>query len=396
LAAALLGVGLGLAACGADGDVRAGDAQGLQPDRTSTTTTVEPAPTTTIEPAPTTTATEPTSTTAQPTTTATSTTRPALDCVAPSELPLIAAADDTGYDTVQVHEGLGAPDNRAVAMFTGGGAVAAQLDRGEDRSIEYRIGPAGGIGETGTIDHAVLYDLIVTDTGPKVLYGELSQGDGEPKGSVRLFDIGTGSSVTITASAAPEYSVYAASVADGIVVTSAISDLTENISTWALDGSGQVDRYTPVRTENYGLPPFYGPAVPSPDGTRLAWLEGPDVVGADPAPQGDWQLVVADAFSGEEQVRLVLAPAEDDFSRFDWDGDWAVLSRGHGKRAVAIHTSDEEPKLQDICTADGRDLLTGTITIVPQKAVSANARVALDRQVHGMVGDHQGDRWATR
>jgi len=369
--------GLGLAACGADGDVRAGDAQGLRPTQPITTTT---APSTTTSAVSTTTS-APRTTVVGPTSTgapAATTTLAELDCVDPSALPLIASADDDGYDTVQVQEGLGAPDDREVALFTGGGAVAVQQGSGQNRSIEYRIGPADGIGPSGTIENATLYDLVVTASGPKVLYGEIYQGDGEPTGDVKLLDIGSGDTATITTSQGPEYFVYAASVADGIVVTSAVADLSESIATWKLDGSGALDRFTPVRPEDYGLAPFFGPAVPSPDGKRLAWLEGPDVEGASSERTGDWQLVVADAVTGVEELRLFLAPADDDFIWLSWDGDWAVLSRGHGLDAAAVHTADEEPTLRPLCATEARtSLLNGTVTIVKQNAVSADPRVAL-------------------
>lgn len=276
---------------------------------------------------------------------------------------MVAATSD-GYDVVVASEGLGADDDREVAIFTVGGAVATQRSSDADSTVEYRIGTAEDPIVAGTVEHALLFDLVLTATGPAVLYGEIYQGDGEPLAYVQLLDIGTGTTTQVTESQAAEYFVYRAAAAEGIVVTSAISDLTENISTWAIDGSGALERFSPVLSENYGLPPFYGPAVPSPDGTRLAWLEGPDVVGADPEPEGDWQLVVADAVTGEEELRLYLGGADESFAWFDWDGRYALLSRGKDDPVLGIDTDQPEYSPYDICNAAGDALLTGIVTFV--------------------------------
>ena len=300
-------------------------------------------------------------------------------------MPPIVDAETTGYDTVQTHEGLGASDDRMLALFTAGGAVATQLGQDEFRSIEYRIGPKGGIGPHGKIDHAILYDLVATTAGPAVLYGEITQGNSGPKGDVKLLDIGTSNEVIVTPSQAPSYSVYRAAAAKGVVVTSAVADLGEDISTWAIDGSGQLTRFSPVKPANYNTPPFYGPAVPSPDAKTLAWLEGPDTVGGAGALVGDWQLNVAQAVTGKVALRLQVGTVADDFTWFDWDGAWAVLSRGPGKPAVAVHTAAKSTVPKAICNAHGDGLLTGTVTFVKGPPGSANAAVALDGQVDGPV-----------
>jgi hypothetical protein len=197
-----------------------------------------------------------------------------------------------------------------------------------------------------------------------VLYSEIYQGDGEPEANLVLLDIGSGATIIVTGAQAPEYFVFRAAVAANLVVTSAYADLSEDITTWALDGSGRIERFSPVDPARYGLPPFYGPAVLSPDGTRLAWLEGPDVVGASATPEGDWQLVVADAVTGAEESRTLLAGAEDQFAWFDWDGQWAVLSRGPGLDAAVVDTASDYPESERPCNATASAVLTGTVTIV--------------------------------
>lgn len=352
-------VGL-LASCGAESDVRSGDVGSTTVAITSTAATTTGAPATTTSELATTIppSIEPPMSTTSPTTDA------PLDCVSAAVMPPMVAAEADGYDTVGTHEGLGAPDDREVVLFTSGGAVATEHRDEGVSTVEYRIGPAGGIGPHGTIEHAMLHDLVLTPEGPAVLYGEVYQGNEERAANLNLLDIGTGASRTITASEGPEYFVYRAAAAEGIIVTSAHSDLTENISTWALDGSGQLERYSPVLPERYGLPPFYGPAVPSPDGTQLAWLEGPDAVGGGGGDQraGDWELVVADAFTGEVSLRLFLASIEDQFIGFDWDGEWAVLSRGQGLPVLGVYTAKPSTSPFDVCGADG--LLTGIVTLV--------------------------------
>ena len=77
---------------------------------------------------------------------------------------------------------------------------------------------------------------------------------------------------------------------------------------------------------------------------------------------GDWELVVADAFTGEVSLRLFLASIEDQFIGFDWDGEWAVLSRGQGLPVLGVYTAKPSTSPFDVCGADG--LLTGIVTLV--------------------------------
>lgn len=301
--------------------------------------------------------------TSPPDTSAPPTTQAPVDCIAPSDLPPIVAADVDGYDVVDDDTGLGADDDVFVALFTAGGAVATQTTLGDDAGIDWRVGPIGGAGPSGRIEGAILHDLVTTPSGPALIYSEIYEGDEEPWTYLKRLDLDTGTTIDLALAQAMEYFVFRAAAADGIVVTSAYADLTEAIRTFALDGSGELERYTPVLEENYGEPPFYGPAVPSPDGTRLLWLEGPDVSGASETPVGDWYLAAADAVTGDPLLRLRLAGPDEEFAWLEWDGEWAVISRGQGLVALVVHTTDAAVA-DALCGAGGVGLLTGIVTFV--------------------------------
>ena len=75
-------------------------------------------------------------------------------------------------------------------------------------------------------------------------------------------------------------------------------------------------------------------------------------------------------------MRIKLGPASDSFGWLDWDGSWAVLSRGFGKPAIAIHTTEDAPAIQSICNIDRTALLTGIVTLVRRTTISTDSGIA--------------------
>jgi hypothetical protein len=298
-----------------------------------------------------------------------------LSCLDPTNLPSIVASDVGGYDQIQTQEGLGASDERGVVYFTTGGAVATQVGTGTSRSIEYRIGPKEGPGPKGTIDKAVLFDLVPTKQGPQVLYGALNPDAPTIVSRIALFDIGSGNSTTVIEVAVDAFSAFHAVAANGLVVSSAVKTGGQDISTWAIDGNGILERFSPPVAKP-GTVQFFGPASVTADGKKLAWIEGPDPSKRASKRKGTWTLVVADAVTGTESLRLALGPSSDLFTGFDWDGSWAIVSRGRTLPALAIHTTEKQPTAMQICTADKNALLTGQVTLVRRTTLSTDSAVA--------------------
>jgi len=361
-----------LAACGASSSVHSGGAIAIG----GTTTEIPPSTDVpfTTDTVPVDTA-APVSTEAPVTTEAPTTTVP-LDCLDATNLPALVATESGGYDAVQSQEGLGAGDERKFAFFTSGGAVAVQAGSGSTRSIEYRIGPKGGGGPKGTIKNAVLFDLVLTKQGPAILYGKIdTAADPVVTSSVLLFDIGSGESTTIAEVPADAFSALHGSAGNGTAVVSGTDANGQVISSWAIDGKGPIERYSPV-TNLAGTAQFFGSAVLSSDSKRLAWLEGPNPSFKGSKRKGSWKLVIATADEGTESLRLTLGPASDNFVWLDWDGSWAILSRGFGKPAVAVHTTEDSSEPQNICNLDRTALLTGVVTLVRRTSISTDSGIA--------------------
>lgn len=360
-----------IVSCSAEPGVRSGGAIAIggtttsAPSGTDVPLTTDSVPVDTAGPA---------STEAPITTEAPTTTVP-LECMDPTNLPAIVATETGGYDAVQSQEGLGADDERKVVFFTAGGAVAAQVGSGATRSIEYRIGPKSGGGPKGTIKNAVLFDVVPTSQGPAILYGKIdTEADPVVTSSVLLLDIGSGDSTLIADVKTDSFSAIRASAGNGLVVTSSNKAEGQDISTWAIDGKGPVERFSPP-VAHEGTAQYFGSAVLSDDGKKLAWLEGPNPSYKGSKRKGDWKLVIADADDGSESLRLKLGPASDSFGWFDWDGSWAVLSRGFGKPAVAVHTTEDAPAIQAICNVDRTALLTGIVTLVRRTTISTDSGI---------------------
>lgn len=356
-----------VAACSASPSVRSGSAIAIGGTTTSEPVTTDTAP---VDSVPVDTApvdTEAPTTTAEPTTTA------PLECIDPSNLPTIVAAEETGYDTVQAQEGLGAGDKRITVLFTAGGAVAAQNGTGTSRSIEYRIGPKDGGGPKGSIPKAVLFDLVPTAQGPAILYGAINTSvDPAITSSIVLFDIGSGTSTTVADMTAESYSYFRASASNGRVLASARTPNKNVIETWAINGSGKLDRFSPTTGDGDG-DAFIGPALLTADGKKMLFIEGPDPALSSSRRRGDWYLWLVNAESGEESFRFKLGGPKELFRWLDWDGSWAILSRGYGKTAIAVNTADSSPEIQDICNSDRSAFLTGTITLVRRSNISTDA-----------------------
>jgi hypothetical protein len=205
--------------------------------------------------------------------------------------------------------------------------------------------------------NATLEDAAVIDGVPSVLYTTcIRRPQREPEGYVYVMELEGQTSRRIADACRPEFFVMRVSFGGDVVVLSASSDLTEAFEFYALDGRELTERPDPTKDLPYNEPPLLIQAVLSPDGTSLAYLEGPDVsgiAGGGDVRVGDWALVVQDQRSGRETLRLDLARPADErgFARLDFDGRWAALSQSGNRPVRVVDTKDARPreiKLRDV------------------------------------------------
>ncbi len=81
--------------------------------------------------------------------------------------------------------------------------------------------------------------------------------------------------ISLGAASDHEFGVANIAVHDGIVVASAMADLTELVY-YVATGTGGVPKWSPTDDLPYGEPPFVTGATWSADGEELVWAEGPD------------------------------------------------------------------------------------------------------------------------
>ena len=133
----------------------------------------------------------------------------------------------------------------------------------------------------------------------------------------------------VTVAFAPEFGITHASYGGGVIVSSAVADLTEDFVFVRPDGTRVKGLTDPTDDLAYNSPPYMSDAVLSPNGRLLAYLEGPDTSPKSPdRPVGPWVAVVLDQKTERERLRAQVAPNEMCVTRLDFDGRWLVISRG--------------------------------------------------------------------
>ena len=161
-----------------------------------------------------------------------------------------------------------------------------------------------------------------------------------------------GTQVDVKVAGAPEYTAASVTIGVGRLVEGAGTDLTESFSTTA----------STVRPSRTGLRrrtrrPTRAAAVPvagrrRPDGVTLSWVEGPDWNGATNAIEGGWTLVLADATSGAEALRLDLGDPGEALVHADFDGRFWVGSFDPGG-VLVVDTAASQPAVVDTGCAAG-------------------------------------------
>jgi hypothetical protein len=337
-------VAAALAACGGeDSGVTVGAT--VPPDTVPAETT---APSTSALPAPTTTVTTaPAPTTAVP-----------VDCAASlAGLPPLVVAGDGQVRRIGPDGSATVPLERVnLAYAAGPGLLVAEVNEfTEGERADVVILEGDGITELDSTDGEVLYEVSDVDGVPHLFFATLPGPNiDEQPGELFHRPVAGGDPTRIDVAFAPEYGVARASQAQGLVVASAFADLTETFTFTDLAGSPRDDVFDATEGAPYNAPPLWAQAVVDPDGTRYAYLEGPDVDGVnDPETLvGEWELVIVTTAGGSQQLRLTIAGQDDRVRWFDFDGRFAVASLDDG-RVLAVDTDAAAPESVVLCDVTG-------------------------------------------
>jgi hypothetical protein len=201
--------------------------------------------------------------------------------------------------------------------------------------------------ETVKADAVQLYDVVLVDGEPNLLYGAMVDSE-EGSGPIVMQSLGSNHRRVLGDAFGIEYSVIAASAARGTIVTSAYADLTEAFRFTDLDGAPVEGWFNASQSLPYNGPPRLINAMLSPAGDRLAYLSGPDFDGLAESPDlvGSWEVVVQTK-DGDELVRIGLGGRELEVVSLDFDGRWVVMSiGGHDEprgAAILIDTTAPSP-----------------------------------------------------
>jgi hypothetical protein len=251
-----------------------------------------------------------------------------------------------------------------LAVGDGAGTVVVEVleDRGQPRPVPTRLLGIENGGKTvplGTVpaDEVHLYDVVIVDGAPSILYGAaLLPDDDEPSGDVVLQNLATGKTRRLFRGFAPEFFTHRGSAARDTIVTTASSDLTETFAFHGLDGTETTGWHNPTAKLAYNMPPLFTDAVLSPAADALAYLSGPDWDGQTQERTGRWELVVITR-DGKERLRLVLADLNRELTRLDFDGRWAAVSStspgGASQPPLLIDTHADRPVGHILSTAVG-------------------------------------------
>ncbi len=143
-----------------------------------------------------------------------------------------------------------------------------------------------------------------------------------------LVEYADGTRADVGPSGGPEFGVGSVAIGAGRIALGAWTDLTEAFAYYDAAGGPLTDWFVPTDTATYNGPPLFQAPVAAnvASGVLLSWVEGPDFNGATNQTAGGWALVVADAESGVESLRLDLGDAGNHLIHADFDGRFWVGS----------------------------------------------------------------------
>jgi hypothetical protein len=338
------------------------------------------------------------------TTTVAPTTMPELAATPPSDAPCtavpaglallvpheggLATVQASGFDPVDVLL-TSAP---AKAIRAADGTMWVELLLGDDPTEVYRI-PAGGSPALTAQGDVSLTSAGLLDGAPAaaVVDATGSGAGAELFGSV-LVEFADGTQIDVKEAGGPEYGVGSVTIGGGRLLEGAVVDLTEAFSAYGTNAALLTDWFDPTDTASYNAPPFFQWPIAADDpgagGVVLSWVEGPDWDGATSQIVGGWELVVADAASGVEQLRLDLGLDPEatlhhaDFDGRFWVGTFTDEAAGddpatalESSHAFVVDTSADVPAVIDAaCTGGG-------VATIDRAATSPSPSPACDAYV---------------
>ena len=149
------------------------------------------------------------------------------------------------------------------------------------------------------------------------------------------------------------------------MLVGAFSDLAEVFRSFDIDGNELSGVFSPTDRAPYNAPPLYlwpAAAADASGSAWLSWVEGPDANGVTGEVVDRWTLVVADAATGQERLRLDLGDPGSALLHADFDGrTWvgtfdtseAADVVGPPGRVVVVDTTAATPIAVDAACAPG-------------------------------------------
>jgi hypothetical protein len=223
-----------------------------------------------------------------------------------------------------------------------------------------QFGPDGSI--IDLVEDAILYDVAVFGGVEQALVGEVWGGDVEQEANLVAVPLDGRPPIAFGTAFAPEYGVDSIDVVDEIAVVSAFADLTELVTYTDAQGT-EIILPSPTDGLPYGGEPFVHLAVISPDGSEVAWVEGPENYPDESGVAtwfGDWRVRSMDLVTGEETLSWPFEfPTDDPFGQVVTGlvhaGDALVISRGVVHDALlfdiellVLDLTTEEPDLYEL------------------------------------------------
>ncbi|MGH9136998.1 MAG: peptidoglycan-binding domain-containing protein [Acidimicrobiales bacterium] len=239
----------------------------------------------------------------------------------------VALARADGNEPLTLH----LPSEPKKAVRGPDGTIWAEVV-GDDGVEVYRV-PDGGEAALSASGDVELASVGWIDDRTAAVIIDRERPDGAEEYGAVLVEYADGEQVDVGPSGGPEYGAASVSIGAGRLVEGASLDLGEGFDYYGLDGESLTDWFDPTDTAEYNAPPFFqwpiamGAGADS-DEVTLSWVEGPDWDGATGEQVGGWELVLADAATGAESLRLDLDDPGEVLLHADFDGLYWVGTFG--------------------------------------------------------------------
>ena len=261
----------------------------------------------------------------------------------------VGLARSTGVEPL----GVALPAPPRVAVRTPDGTVWAEVATSAESADVYRVaaGSQAALSASGAVE--LVSGGAIGDRSAAVIIDRQQPEDAEAFGAV-IVEYADGEQVDVKDAGGPEYGAGSVTLGVGRLVEGATVDLTETFSYYGIDGVVVDGWYSPTASAPYNAPPLYQWPIAAPlgdDAAVLSWVEGPDWNGATSLVEGGWGLVVGDAVSGAESLRLDLGEPGETLVHADFDGRFWVGSFEPGG-VVVVDTTAAQPVAVDAGCSD--------------------------------------------